>query len=718
MSTSTIGKGLAHYFDSLNLRQLEAVEHEGGPLLVFAGAGSGKTRVLTLRIAHLVMERSVESSSILAITFTNKAAREMQDRLELLLPGEFKGLTMGTFHSICAGILRKEIHVLGYNSSFAIYDEGDSDKLVKECMVELDMDVRGKKARTVRYLINKAKSDMVSPEDYRDTVFDELTESTSAVYGLYEMKLADRNALDFDDLLLRVHEILSSYPLILQKYQTRFLHILVDEYQDTNLVQYRLLRMIAGKHRNIFVVGDDDQSIYTWRGADLRNIHEFKSDFPEATVIKLEQNYRSTQNILNAAWSVVKNNSARTDKSLWTPNPAGEAVKLYSARDEKDESRKVSDEIRLLFCEEAFGYPDIAVFYRTHAQSRAIEDAFVASGIPYRIHGGLKYYGRREIKDIVSYLKLIDNRKDDTSLARVINVPARGIGSSTIDRLRSHARRHSVPLFDALEDAEDVQGIGTATADTLCVFTGMIKRLSGYSESNPVSDLIRETWEVTGYMKALTSGGTADFRSRSENLNELITVAREHELSTGNASLSSFLEKVSLSSGEDDEAGPLEHVSLMTLHNAKGLEYKVVFIVGLEEGVFPHYYSLDDDLGIEEERRLFYVGMTRAQKLLYLIHANKRNLWGEEKTSRRSRFISEIPANYIYDISPSRAPSEVDISSGGKIKVGDRVNHRKWGLGRVIDVQHLNNTCYLTIRFPWVGDKKLKASVAPVKKVV
>jgi len=650
----TPASGLRHnYLDDLNPPQRAAVEHTGGPLLIVAGAGSGKTRVLTYRIAHLIHGHGVRPGEILALTFTNKAAGEMKERVQRLVGASSRGMMVGTFHSSCARILRREIAPLGYSSNFSIYDEIDSMRLIKQCVDDLGIDRKKYHPRAIKTAISHAKNDMVDEESFGDLIEDGdfLMEVTWQVYRRYQKRLRENDALDFDDLLVLLTNLFELHPVVLEKYRDRYSHILVDEYQDTNTVQYRLVKTLASEHRNLCVVGDDDQGIYSWRGADIRNILEFERDYPDARVIKLEQNYRSTGCILSAAGAVVAKNTGRKPKTLWTSNPPGGKIQYNVAADEHGEVRFVAAEIESLISG-GRGFNDIAVFYRTHAQSRVLEERLVRLGVPYKIFGGTRFYDRAEIKDIVAYLRVLANPRDEVALRRVINVPARGIGKVTVAALGEHALQKGVGLMEALKDIGDARGLSSRAARNLAGFAELIDALAKFAVGHDIDELLEEVWGRTGYMADLERQRTPEAEGRIENLKELHGVVKDFREEYGAQGLEEFLERVSLVSDTDDLDISGGYVSLMTFHNAKGLEFPVVFMIGMEEGIFPHIRSMDVPDEMEEERRLCYVGMTRARELLYVTHAGTRRLWGGLSANPVSRFLCDIPDDLIEEAEP------------------------------------------------------------------
>lgn len=705
--------GTESYLDELNPQQREAVEYMGGPLLIVAGAGSGKTRVLTYRIAHLIRAHGASPWDILALTFTNKAAGEMKERVARLVGVSSRDMMVGTFHSSCARILRREIEPLGYSSKFSIYDEADSIRVIVQCLDDLNLDRKSYHPRALKNVISRAKNEMIDEESFSDRVEgDFFMEVALQVYRRYQERLRANDALDFDDLLLLMVNLFELYPRTLEKYRQRYKHVLVDEYQDTNVVQYELVRLLASEHRSLCVVGDDDQGIYSWRGADIRNILEFEKDYPDARTIKLEQNYRSTGLILSAAGYVVANNTERKEKTLWTSNSPGEKVRYCLAPDEHAEAAFVCGEIQKL-TDEGGNCSDTAVFYRTHAQSRVLEEQLIRLGLPYKVFGGTRFYDRQEIKDIVAYLRLLANPRDEVSLRRIINVPARGIGKTTVAALDEHSRRNGVPLIDAVRQADEVQGLSKRAVKQLKEFAAMIDGLAESASSMDVDGLLEEVWTRTGYMDELTAQRSIEAESRVENLKELHGVVAEFRSEYGSATLEDFLERVSLVSDTDELDEEAGYVSLMTLHNAKGLEFPVVFIVGMEEGVFPHMRSMESLDELEEERRLCYVGMTRAEKVLYVTHAEARSLWGGLSMNPMSRFLREVPNDLVASVEFEAAAAS-GPSSLLDVAPGDAVVHAKWGQGTVVSVAELENDCEITADFPSVGQKRMLMSFAPL----
>ena len=632
--------------EGLNNKQKEAVLATEGPCLVIAGAGSGKTKVLTHKIAYLMSEMYVKPWNILAITFTNKAANEMKERVEKLVGDAAKDMWIGTFHSICVRILRKYIDRLGYDHSFLIFDTSDQKTLIKECMKSLKIDDKMFTDRSIMSEISNAKNEMLGPKAYQTKYAGEYRkEIIGKVYEMYQQKLKENNAVDFDDLINHTIKILTENPDALEYYSDKFKYVLVDEYQDTNKAQFTLVTLLASKYGNITVVGDNDQGIYSFRGADITNILNFEKDFPGAKLIKLEQNYRCTGNILKAANAVIKHNENKYEKKLWTENDEGALPTIHKADDEYDEGRFIVQEINHLRREEYMKYSDFTVLYRMNSQSRAIEEILRREGIPYKIVGGLKFYERKEIKDIISYLRLIYNFSDNISLRRIINEPKRGIGKTSIDNIGEISEQTGLSMFDIIKHAEDY-GLNRVKANSM-EFIQTIEYLRSKIEELSISDLIKETLDKTGYMKALELENTTEAESRIENLEEFLTVAIEFEEEEAENTLADFLEGITLSSDIDGMEDSEDSVTLMTLHSAKGLEFPVVFLVGLEEGIFPGNKSIGEPKELEEERRLFYVGITRAKQFLYLTCAKRRTIFGSTSYNAISRFVEEIPSDLL-----------------------------------------------------------------------
>jgi DNA helicase II / ATP-dependent DNA helicase PcrA len=683
--------------ESLNPTQLDAVTHTEGPLLILAGAGSGKTRVLTHRVAYILDQGLAAPDEILAITFTNKAAAEMRDRVALLVGPESRRVWVSTFHAFCARVLRAHAEKLGYKREFTIYDGADAVRLVKRCIVELGKDPKRFNPRAFAAQISSAKNGLLSADDYLRQTEGFMAENVAEVYDLYGRRLYENNAMDFDDLLMQTVVLLELFGEVRDRYTTRFKYIHVDEYQDTNHAQYRLVNLLASKHRNICCVGDDDQSVYGWRGADIRNILDFERDYPEAEVVKLEQNYRSTQTILSAANAVVANNASRKSKELWTAGEDGERIRVFTASDEYSEARFVVSEIERLL-DAGSSAREIAVFYRTNAQSRALEDVLVREGVAYQVVGGVRFYERAEIKDAMAYLMVIANPADSVALERIINVPKRGLGATSVGRLAEYARRHEIPLYDALAEAGEADLTGAARKACKAV-RNLFEGWRVAAQEVAPAELIAAVLDESGYRKELENEGTIEAESRLENLEELINAAREYERVEPEATLGGFLEAQALFSEADRSAGE-GSVTLMTLHNAKGLEFDHVFVVGMEEGTFPHARSLDEQ-NLEEERRLCYVGITRARKTLVLTYAKLRSSWGEREYQIPSRFLSEIPEEFksgtisggtTLDAGrsgwgralPGRASGTAAPSSPA-YRAGERVRHAKFGLGEVVE---------------------------------
>src|SRR5437870_3819671 len=628
------------YLADLNPVQREAVLATEGPLLVIAGAGSGKTRVLTYRVAHLIHAVGAKPNEILAITFTNKAAGEMRERLEHLLGRSSGGLWVLTFHAACGRILRREAQRLGYRSNFTIYDQADQIRLVKQCLEELERDPKRFTPRGIHSQISNAKDRLVGPVEYAERVQSFYDQTVADVYVLYQQRLFQSNAVDFDDLLMLTVDVLERFPDAREKWQKGFRYILVDEYQDTNHAQYRLLQLLAGEHRNLCAVGDPDQSIFAFRGADINNILDFERDFPGTRTIALEQNYRSTNHILDAANHVITNNRERKPKELWSDLGDGEPVRVIEVEDEHAEARFAAAGIAALV-EEGFSGDEIAVFYRTNAQSRVLEDVLVRQGVAYQVIGGPRFYERAEIKDAIAYLQAIDNPYDAVSLTRIANRPRRGIGDASLARLQSWADAQGRSLWEAMEFAEEA-GVGAAPLRAVQGFHTLMQSLQSGALELPVAELVERTLERSGYLEALEAERTIEAQGRIENLQELVGVAREYQENAEEPSLSHFLQEISLYSDQDAIREQESLVTLMTLHNAKGLEFRAVFMIGMEEGIFPHARSVEEQ-GVEEERRLAYVGMTRAKERLVLTPGSARSLWGRRAYNLPSRFLDELP---------------------------------------------------------------------------
>ncbi len=717
----------------LNPAQLEAVTTTEGPLLVVAGAGSGKTRVLTHRIAHLIRDEGVSPYEILAITFTNKAANEMRERVGQLVGGLVDAMWVSTFHRACVRILRREATRLGYNASFSIYDDADSRRLIKYCLSDLNLDAKRFPPRGIQAAISNAKNELIDYESFARQGSGFYHEKIAEVYQLYQQRLLEASAMDFDDLLMITVEILGAFPDVLERYQNRFRYICVDEYQDTNHAQYRLVNLLAAKHRNVCVVGDSDQSIYAFRGADIRNILEFERDYPDARKVVLDQNYRSTQNILDAANAVIANNSSRNDKHLWSDRGEGEKLVRYQAQDERDEAAFVAEEIETLMA--ARSADDISVFYRTNAQSRVIEEVFVRYGVPYRVVGGTKFYDRREVKDILAYLRAAVNPGDQVAVKRIINTPKRGIGDTTVGHVDRHAEANGITFFEALEEAADIANLNGRAIARIKEFVGLMKYLRDRADDGPASTL-QAILDDTGYLEWVESERTIEALGRVENIKEVVASAVEFEEMqtgtsneegvlwsemTGHRRVEAFLESVSLVADVDALDGPAGAVTLMTLHNAKGLEYPAVFMVGLEDGIFPHMRSLGDPAELEEERRLFYVGVTRAQEHLYLVNATSRTIFGGTNFNSVSRLLKEIPEDLTEQRSRTRNPATESLGrahvTATDIQPGDVVNHDYWGKGRVREVRGEGDGAEAVVVFDHEGAKTLLLAWAPLTKV-
>ena len=708
------------YLSDLNPAQRDAVLATEGPVLIVAGAGSGKTRVLTYRIGHLVAACGVKPSEILAITFTNKAANEMRSRLGALLGGVVRTMWVLTFHAACGRILRREAPRLGYRSNFTIYDQADQVRLVKQCLEALDKDPKRFPPGGIHAQISNAKNALVGPGEYAERVASFYEQTVAQAYGEYQQRLSGANAVDFDDLLMLTVGLLEQFPEARERWQKAFRYILVDEYQDTNHAQYRLLQLLGGEHRNVCVVGDPDQSIYAFRGADIRNILEFEDDFPEAQVLALEQNYRSTNRILAAANAVIANNRERKPKELWSELGDGDLVRIVEVEDEHAEARLLASEIVRLI-DEGYSGAEIAIFYRTNAQSRVIEDILQRQEIPYQVIGGPRFYERAEIKDAVAYLQVIDNPADAVSLARILNRPRRGIGDTSLVRLRSHADTMGGTLWDTLARPEEA-GLGAAPAKAVRGFRSMVEGLMGAAPELSVPELLERLLERSGTIETLQAERTIEALGRLENLQELVGVAREFHETADDPSLSSFLQGISLVSDQDTIQEEASLVTLMTLHNAKGLEFRAVFIAGMEEGVFPHARSIEEQ-GLEEERRLFYVGVTRAEEQLMLTHATARQLWGTRGYNLPSRFLDELgaatererlrPASWSsYGHRTEAAAPRQDVPA---LATGNSVRHSTLGEGVVIRIEADG---VVTVRFEADGvERRLLLEYAPLELI-
>ncbi len=752
--------------------QREAVNHKDGPLLIMAGAGSGKTRVLTCRIANLLAS-GVRPWQILAITFTNKAAAEMRERVDRMIGEGAREVWLSTFHSFCARFLRREIESSGlYKKSFSIYDASDSQVLIKRCLKELNLDEKQYAPSGVQAAISNAKNQLMGPSAYEKNAAGFYELKIAEVYRLYAKRLKENNALDFDDLLLVTVSILEDNEEIRLKYQSRYRYILVDEYQDTNGAQYQITKLLAGEHHNLCVVGDADQSIYGWRGADIRNIMDFEKDYPEARVIKLEQNYRSTKHILAAANEVIAHNANRKPKELWTENPEGEKITVYKASDERDEAYFITSTIQKQKTLFHAAYGDMAILYRTNAQSRVLEEGLMRAGIPYTMVGGLKFYDRKEIKDILAYLRVIFNPMDTVSLLRIINVPKRGLGNTSLGRLNEYAEANGLSLFEVISNPDaldEISGITARVKKPLENFAALIFEFIGLQAGMPLDALIEKLMEDSGYLKELEEDKKPENESRLENLKEFVGVARDFVKNEDEATLENFLGQVSLVSDIDHAEMEDDRVTLMTLHSAKGLEFPTVFLAGMEEGVFPHSRTLMDSAQLEEERRTCYVGITRAQRKLFLTYAGMRTIFGRTNMNPPSRFLSEIPEEYLehqdrrtgstgyagfstgssfrpsdrqmgrtqfsgkpksalealQELQKKRANEKTAPAAGPAIrpdvntvwKAGDKARHGKWGIGTVVSVRGTGEETELKIAFPDIGIKGLMQKYAPIEKV-
>ena len=723
-------------FADLNPTQREAVAATEGPVLVVAGAGSGKTRVLTHRIAHLIGDLSAAPGAILAITFTNKAADEMKSRVAALVGGAARSMWISTFHSACVRILRREAPRLGYKSSFSIYDDSDSLRLLRMVIKDLDLDPKRFPERTMKGIVSKAKSELIDFESFADRGDGLYQEQAADIYRLYQQRLVEASAMDFDDLLMVAVEVFSAFPDVLAEHQRRFRYLLVDEYQDTNRAQYMLVRQLAGEHRNLCVVGDSDQSIYKFRGADIRNIRDFEADYPDARVIVLDQNYRSTETILEAANAVISNNTKRAHKSLWSDRGRGAPIARYEAEDEHDEAGYVIDEIERLQGD-GFNLSDIAVFYRTNAMSRVIEDVFVRRAIPYTVVGSVRFYDRKEIKDAIAYLRTVLNPADEVSVKRIINEPRRGIGATTtahVDRFSQAAR---ISFFDALTRAAEIPQLNPRAQRSVLEFVALIDQLREKAEDGGVEAAVQAVLDDTGMLAALEALRAVDALGRAENLRELVGVAAELESSNEGAIIAGeeldaldnlrrlevFLESTALVADIDEWDEGAGAVTLMTLHSAKGLEFPAVFMVGMEDGVFPHLRSFGSAEELEEERRLAYVGITRAQDRLHLTSARRRMLFGASSHNPPSRFLREVPDGLLNQVGKRRNAAERAAAAGpasvvapGRIGPGDRVRHLKWGLGTVREVVGEGNREEAEVVFDTQGKKRLLLAWAPLEE--
>ncbi len=734
---------MSQLLEGLNEKQKEAVLCTEGPLLILAGAGSGKTRVLTYRIAYLLHEKGVSPWQILAITFTNKAAKEMKERLEKLVEEKANDMWVSTFHSACVRMLRRDIEKIGYDRSFVIFDYADQQTVVKDCLKELSINDKNFPPKTVLAEISRAKNELIEERAFANMYEGDFRMSKiAALYTLYQKKLRQNNALDFDDIIMLTIKVFNENPDVLEYYQRKFKYVLVDEYQDTNTSQYVLVSLLAQKHRNLCVVGDDDQSIYRFRGANIRNILDFENEFKDAVCIKLEQNYRSTQHILDAANHVIENNTGRKGKNLWTQNQPGSKLQVLSAENQHEEGVGIAQEIERLKNEENRKYSDFAILYRMNAQSRVIEDMLLKAAIPYRVLGGLRFYDRKEIKDIVSYLRVIQNPMDNISLKRVINEPKRGIGKRTIEKAEDIANQRDSSIFTVISSADSISDLSRASGK-LTDFVALINGLRAEKDDMTVTELVNKVLDKSGYLEVLEREESIEAQTRIENLKEFVSVAVEFEKTAEQVTLEAFLENISLVADIDNYDEQQEAAVLMTLHSAKGLEFPVVFLCAMEEGIFPSYRSSFEEHELEEERRLCYVGITRAQERLYISHAFSRTLFGSTMYNRISRFVDEIPDEFLEKEPEQEAEKEPAISnrdfkaaasmpkssifSANTLKakqgvsldytVGDVVVHKKFGKGMIIGVQPIGNDAKLEIAFESVGTKNLMAVYANLTKV-
>ncbi len=731
--------------EGLNPQQREAVLHTEGPLLVLAGAGSGKTRVLTHRIAYLIEEKGVAPWNILSITFTNKAAREMKERIEKLVGAQALDIWNGTFHACCVRILRREIERIGFSRNFVIYDTGDQETLIKDCLNQLQYNNKNFPPKQVLHHIGRAKDELTDPEAFAVMAGSDFRmRKIAKLYALYQKKLKANNALDFDDILLHTLKIFSQNPEVLGYYQEKFRYILVDEYQDTNTAQYMFVSMLAEKHHNICVVGDDDQSIYGWRGANMRNILDFEKDFKGCHAVKLEQNYRSTEKILDVANHIIKNNYGRKQKTLWTENKTGDTVRVYQALDEREEAWYTADSIQKEVANGDRHYGDFAILYRINAQSRIFEDIFMKRGIPYRIIGGHRFYDRKEIKDVIAYLRVISNPHDDISLKRIINVPRRGIGKVTLERAQERAIQRGTSVYSVLLEAHGIDELSRASAK-IKLFTDLIAKLRTMTEYIELSEWMKTVIEHTGIVRELEQEDTVEAKTRVENIHEFQSVVMDFVKNSEeeNPDLNDFLAHVSLVADIDNMEDEPDRVVLMTMHSAKGLEFPVVFLAGMEEGVFPSYRSIGEESEMEEERRLCYVGVTRAREALFLTSAKSRTLFGNTTYNRTSRFVDEIPSHLLeyiekknenigekngtgikngpigLDTWKKRTASfmqATDLNVEG-LEVGTRVMHKKFGIGTITAKESEGDDYRLEIAFDEYGMKRLMASFARLKAV-
>ncbi|SAY87096.1 ATP-dependent DNA helicase [Enterococcus faecium] len=739
----------AELLNGMNPRQKEAVLHTDGPLLLMAGAGSGKTRVLTHRIAYLVEEKEVNPWNILAITFTNKAAKEMKERVNAILASGGEDVWVSTFHSMCVRILRRDVDFIGYNRNFTIIDSSEQLTLMKRILKELNIDPKKYDPRSILGTISQAKNSLQTPQDFAKMQGSYYEEIAAKCYAAYQKELQYNQCMDFDDLIMNTIRLFEEHPDSLTYYQNKFHYIHVDEYQDTNHAQYTLVNLLAGRFRNLCVVGDADQSIYGWRGADMQNILDFEKDYPDAAVILLEQNYRSTKNILSAANQVIENNSNRKPKNLWTENKEGNKITYYRADNERDETRFIVDRMQEEIRSNHRNYGDFAILYRTNAQSRVMEETLLKANIPYKMVGGHKFYDRKEIKDILAYLNVLVNPQDSISFERIVNSPKRGIGPGSIEKLRSFASLHEWPLLEAAQNV-DLANIGGKAGQQLGAFGEMIQEVTQMIPYLTVTELTKEVLDRSGYLEDLKNQNTLEAQARIENLEEFLTVTQEfdkqfeqqneEDADAPEEKLTVFLNDLALVSDIDNLEEDASQVTLMTLHAAKGLEFPVVFLIGLEEGVFPLSRALMEESELEEERRLAYVGITRAEEALYLTNAFSRTLYGRTQYNRPSRFVEEIDQELLEIEGMRPTPKKTPVfakktaysykqpetavvpsksATGGENnswKPGDKVKHKKWGLGTVVRVSGTSKDLELDVAFPSQGVKRLLAAFAPIEK--
>ncbi|CDR51940.1 DNA helicase PcrA [Staphylococcus schweitzeri] len=720
----------------MNTEQSEAVKTTEGPLLIMAGAGSGKTRVLTHRIAYLLDEKDVSPYNVLAITFTNKAAREMKERVQKLVGDQAEVIWMSTFHSMCVRILRRDADRIGIERNFTIIDPTDQKSVIKDVLKNENIDSKKFEPRMFIGAISNLKNELKTPEDAQKEATDYHSQMVATVYSGYQRRLSRNEALDFDDLIMTTINLFERVPDVLEYYQNKFQYIHVDEYQDTNKAQYTLVKLLASKFKNLCVVGDSDQSIYGWRGADIQNILSFEEDYPEAKTIFLEQNYRSTKTILNAANEVIKNNSERKPKGLWTANTNGEKIHYYEAMTERDETEYVVREI-MKHQRNGKKYQDMAILYRTNAQSRVLEETFMKSNIPYTMVGGQKFYDHKEIKDLLSYLRMIANSNDDISLQRIINVPKRGVGPSSVEKIQNYALQNNISMFDALGEADFI-GLSKKVTQECLNFYELIQNLIKEQDFLEIHEIVDEVLKKSGYRDMLERENTLESRSRLENIDEFMSVPQDYEENTPleEQSLINFLTDLSLVA-DIDEADTENGVTLMTMHSAKGLEFPIVFIMGMEESLFPHIRAIksDDDHEMQEERRICYVAITRAEEILYITHATSRMLFGRPQSNMPSRFLKEIPESLLENHSTSKRqtiqPKSTPFAKRGFSQrttstkkqvtssdwnVGDKVMHKAWGEGMVSNVNEKNGSIELDIIFKSQGPKRLLAQFAPIEK--